>query len=72
MEVGDYFIQIPSSWEDKHPYYYPSDGEGIVLLFVNYDTENDGCVTVRDRDTMESVRMPIGEVKAYIESKIEF
>ena len=30
------------------------------------------CVTVRDRDTMEQVRMPISELKAYIESKIEF
>ena len=32
----------------------------------------DNCVTVRDRDTMEQVRMPISELKAYIESKIEF
>ena len=34
--------------------------------------EADGCVTVRDRDTMEQVRMPISELKSYIESKIEF
>ena len=32
----------------------------------------DNCVTVRDRDTMEQVRMPISELKSYIESKIEF
>jgi len=32
----------------------------------------DGCVTVRDRDTMEQVRLPIGELRAYIEKKIEF
>ena len=32
----------------------------------------DHCVTVRDRDTMEQVRMPIRELKSYIESKIEF
>ena len=32
----------------------------------------DHCVTVRDRDTMEQVRMPISELKSYIESKIEF
>ena len=32
----------------------------------------DGCVTVRDRDTMEQVRMPIGELKAYIAQKIAF
>ena len=36
------------------------------------EKEGDGCVTVRDRDTMEQVRMPISELKNYIESKIEF
>jgi len=32
----------------------------------------DNCVTVRDRDTMEQIRMPITELRAYIESKLEF
>ncbi|MBQ0109421.1 MAG: glycine--tRNA ligase [Clostridiales bacterium] len=41
-------------------------------ITYDFDSENDGCVTVRDRDTMEQIRMPISEVKAYIESKIEF
>ena len=41
---------------------------------VVYDFESveDGCVTVRDRDTMESVRMPIGEVKGYIAERLKF
>ena len=38
----------------------------------DFDTENDGCVTVRDRDTMEQVRLPISEVRAYVEKKLEF
>jgi glycyl-tRNA synthetase len=38
----------------------------------DFDTENDGCVTVRDRDTMEQVRMPIADVRAYVEKKLEF
>ncbi len=41
-------------------------------ITVDFDTENDGCVTVRDRDTMDQIRMPISELKSYIESKIEF
>lgn len=41
-------------------------------ICVDFDTETDGCVTIRDRDTMEQIRVPIGEVKAYIESKLEF
>ena len=40
---------------------------------VDFDTiEKDNCVTVRERDTMEQVRIPISEVKAYIEERIFF
>ena len=39
-------------------------------ITYDFDSETDGCVTVRDRDTMEQVRLPISELKAYIESKI--
>ena len=41
-------------------------------ITYDFDTENDGCVTVRDRDTMEQVRMPIDQLKAYIAEKIDF
>ena len=36
------------------------------------NTPADNCVTVRDRDTMEQVRMPISELKAWLEEKIAF
>ena len=36
------------------------------------EIEADNCVTVRDRDTMEQVRIPISELKAYIAKKCEF
>ena len=41
-------------------------------ICVDFDTETDGCVTIRDRDTMEQVRLPINEVKNYIEEKLIF
>ena len=43
-------------------------------LCVTYDFESveDGCVTVRDRDTMEQERIKIEDLTAYIEKKIEF
>lgn len=41
-------------------------------ICVDFDTETDGCVTIRDRDTMEQERLPIGKLKEYIEKKIEF
>ena len=39
---------------------------------VDFDTLEDKCVTVRDRDTMEQVRMPIDQLKAYFTEKMEF
>lgn len=41
-------------------------------ITVDFDTENDGCVTVRDRDSMEQVRVPIAELRSYIEKAMEF
>ena len=38
----------------------------------DFDSEEDGCVTVRDRDTMEQVRMPISELKGYFREKLVF
>ena len=39
---------------------------------VDFETESDGCVTVRDRDTMTQVRLPIAELAGYIESRLDF
>ena len=39
---------------------------------VDFETETDGCVTVRDRDTMEQVRLPIDELTSYIETRLDF
>lgn len=39
---------------------------------VDFDTLEDGTVTVRDRDTMGQIRLPVDEAIKYIESKIEF
>ena len=41
-------------------------------ICVDFDTETDGCVTIRDRDTMEQVRLPISEVRSYIEERLVF
>ena len=41
-------------------------------ICVDFETENDGCVTIRDRDTMEQVRIPVADVRAYIDSRLEF
>ena len=41
-------------------------------ITYDFESETDGCVTVRDRDTMEQVRIPMTELRAYLEEKISF
>ena len=41
-------------------------------ITYDFDSENDGCVTVRDRDTMQQERIKIEELRSYIEKKMEF
>ena len=41
-------------------------------ICVDFDTAEDGCVTIRDRDTMEQVRVPVSEVRSYIEERLRF
>ena len=38
----------------------------------DFDSENDGCVTVRDRDTMEQVRIKIEELESYLDERLAF
>ena len=41
-------------------------------ICVDFETAEDNCVTIRDRDTMEQVRIPVAEVKDYIEERLKF
>ncbi len=41
-------------------------------ITYDFDSENDGCVTVRDRDTMEQVRVPMDSLVSYLTEKIKF
>ena len=34
--------------------------------------EGDNCVTVRERDTMQQVRVPISELKNYLAEKLAY
>ena len=39
---------------------------------IDFDTLEDNQVTIRDRDTMQQVRIPIEELKNWIKEKVEF
>ncbi|WP_018131828.1 glycine--tRNA ligase [Effusibacillus pohliae] len=41
-------------------------------ITYDFDSQTDGQVTVRERDSMEQVRMPIRELKEYLAEKVKF
>ena len=43
-----------------------------ICITYDFDSVEDGCVTVRDRDTMEQQRIPVASLKEYISGKIRF
>ena len=43
-----------------------------ICITYDFESEEDGCVTVRDRDTMQQERIPIDSLKEYITEKIKF
>lgn len=53
--------------------YRRNDAIGTPFCITyDFDTPEDGCVTVRDRDTMSQERVKIDELKDYIRNRIEF
>ncbi|MBO7520487.1 MAG: glycine--tRNA ligase, partial [Clostridia bacterium] len=41
-------------------------------ITYDFESEEDGCVTVRDRDTMQQERVAIDQLVRYIEDKLQF
>lgn len=53
--------------------YRRNDAIGTPFCITyDFDSENDNCVTIRERDSMEQSRMPIDKVKDYLLDKIKF
>ena len=43
-----------------------------LCITVDFDTANDGCVTVRDRDTMQQERVKVSDLETYIAARLVF
>ena len=41
-------------------------------ITYDFESEEDGCVTIRERDSMTQERVKIEDVKAYIAERIKF
>ena len=44
----------------------------VRVFLPLFDSEENGTVTVRDRDTMEQITLKIDELEKFIEEKLEF
>ncbi len=73
QELSKHFDCIYDDTQSIGKRYRRQDAIGTNLcITVDHDTLIDNTVTVRMRDTMEQIRLPISELKAYIEKTLEF
>jgi len=66
--------QFRVSWDDRgnigKRYYYQDEMGTPYCVTVDYQTLEDGTVTVRDRDTTEQIRLPIESLSAHLEKNL--
>jgi len=72
MLAKDYMIDFDDAGSIGKRYRREDEIGTPFCITYDFDSENDGCVTVRDRDTMEQERIAISELSAYIKAKLEF
>ncbi|MEG2003843.1 MAG: glycine--tRNA ligase [Clostridia bacterium] len=67
-----YFVDFDDSGSIGKRYRRQDEIGTPLCVTYDFDSETDNCITVRDRDTMQQVRIPILELDKYIEEKIKF
>ena len=73
QDLAKYFSVIYDDTGSIGKRYRRQDAVGTPFcITVDFDTENDAAVTIRERDSMQQIRLPIGELKAYLEEKVFF
>ena len=72
-EVSKYFMTDFDETGSIGKRYRRQDEIGTPFCITyDFESETDGCVTVRDRDSMDQVRLPIGELVGYIQKSLAF
>lgn len=73
QDLGKYFnVDYDETGSIGKRYRRHDEAGTPFCITFDFDSLEDKCVTVRDRDTMEQVRMPIAELKSYIEESLQF
>ena len=62
---------VPPGWLGVIDHRPPDEIGTPYCITIDFDTLEDDTVTIRDRDTMEQIRLPISEVENYIKEKLE-
>jgi glycyl-tRNA synthetase len=70
--AADYMVDFDDAGSIGKRYRRHDEIGTPFCITYDFESETDGQVTVRDRDTMEQVRMSIDELPAYIAGKIAF
>ena len=73
QQLAKYFNVIYDDTGSIGKRYRRQDAIGTPFcVTIDFDTLEDGAVTIRERDSMAQVRLPISELKAYLEEKVFF
>lgn len=72
MLAGDFTITYDEAGSIGKRYRRQDEIGTPFCITYDFDSKEDECVTVRDRDTMQQERIKICELKTYIEAKIKF
>lgn len=72
MLAKDFMVHFDDTGSIGKRYRREDETGTPFCITYDFDSLEDKCVTVRDRDTMEQVRMPIEEVSSYIQERIKF
>ena len=72
MLAKDYMIDFDDAGSIGKRYRREDEIGTPFCITYDFESETDGCVTVRDRDTMQQERIAIDALPAYIKSKLEF
>lgn len=72
MLAKDYMIDYDDAGSIGKRYRREDEIGTPFCITYDFESENDGCVTVRDRDTMTQERIKIDALTDYIKQKLEF
>ena len=72
MLAKDYMIDFDDAGSIGKRYRREDEIGTPFCITYDFESETDGCVTIRDRDTMQQERIAIADLPAYIKAKLEF